>query len=233
MEDIRLIMKCCSILPLLLLAVPVWSNTEKMAVQAAVPVHSESDSTSVVLATEDEPYLLMLEKNKQLRAKLVDTDDQIKDMKREVDALKLRLKKMNEEIAFMNKETVVQKTPGTGAGEITAQTDNKLYKIIDGKIDENTLRGWKTFRGIGACTSCHGPTGRGGVGKNLIVTVKEKDREFFKKIIVNGKKGTQMIPFKGNKAVMDNLDNIYAYFEARADGVLGPENLIRFPLGKK
>ena len=32
---------------------------------------------------------------------------------------------------------------------------------------------------------------------------------------------------------MDNLDNIYAYIKARSDGVLGIENLIKFPLGKK
>jgi hypothetical protein len=38
-----------------------------------------------------------------------------------------------------------------------------------------------------------------------------------------------MKPFKNNKRVIDNLDNIYAYLKARSDGVLGPENLIRFP----
>lgn len=255
MEDIKLILKCFCILPLLLLSIPVWANTEKMAVQVAVPVLSESDSPAVEtgsLATEreglsvaggkiskgrihivDEPYLLMFEENKQLRDKLDEADVQIKGMKGEVDELKLQLVKMNEKIAFLRQETVVEKTPGAGVAEVATQVDDKLYKIIDGKIDENTLRGWKTFRGIGACTSCHGPTGRGGVGKDLLVTIKEKNREFFKKIIANGKKSTQMIPYKGNKAVMDNLDNIYAYFKARADGVLGPENLIRFPLGKK
>jgi len=31
---------------------------------------------------------------------------------------------------------------------------------------------------------------------------------------------------------MENLDNLYAYLKARSDGVLGPGNLIKLPLGK-
>jgi len=31
---------------------------------------------------------------------------------------------------------------------------------------------------------------------------------------------------------MDNMDNLYAYLLARGDGVLGPGNLIKMPLGK-
>ena len=59
------------------------------------------------------------------------------------------------------------------------------------------------------------------------------DKEMFVKIVVNGRSGTLMKPFKNNNRVIDNLDNIYAYLKARSDGVLGPENLIKFPLGKK
>ena len=50
---------------------------------------------------------------------------------------------------------------------------------------------------------------------------------------MKGNPGTPMPPFKNNKRVMDNLDNIYAYVKARSDGVLGTENLLKFPLGKK
>lgn len=107
------------------------------------------------------------------------------------------------------------------------------YQVIDGKIDANSIEGWKIFRGIGTCATCHGPAGQGGVGSNLTLSLQERiSKDLFKETVTNGKSGTMMKPFKTNLAVMDNLDNLYAYLKARADGVLGPENLLKYPLGK-
>ncbi len=104
----------------------------------------------------------------------------------------------------------------------------KPYQVIDGKIDENTFEGWRSYRG-GTCGTCHG-----GAGERLVLSLTEKiDKARFVKLVTNGNPGTPMPPFKSNKRVMDNLDHIYAYLKARSDGVLGPENLIKFPLGKK
>ena len=107
------------------------------------------------------------------------------------------------------------------------------YQVIDGKIDKNTFEGWRSFRG-GTCGVCHGGAGQGGAGSDLTISLVEKiDKEMFVKIVTNGRSGTLMKPFKNNNRVIDNLDNIYAYLKARSDGVLGPENLIKFPLGTK
>jgi mono/diheme cytochrome c family protein len=112
-------------------------------------------------------------------------------------------------------------------------TEGKPYKVVDGRIDQDTVEGWKIFRGIGTCATCHGPAGQGGVGSDLTEALKERvDYELFKQIVTNGKPGTMMKPFKTNKAVMDNIDRLYAYLKARADGVLGPGNLLKEPLGK-
>ncbi len=110
-----------------------------------------------------------------------------------------------------------------------AAEDEKPYQVIDGKIDENTFEGWKAYRG-GTCGQCHG-----GAAQGLLVSLAEKidDKARFIKVVTKGNPGTPMPPFKNNTRVMDNLDNIYAYIKARSDGVLGPENLIKFPLGKK
>ena len=114
-----------------------------------------------------------------------------------------------------------------------AAENEKSYQVIDGKIDKNTFEGWRSFRG-GTCGTCHGGAGQGGAGPNLTLSLVEKiDKEMFVKIVTNGSSGTLMKPFKNNNRVIDNLDNIYAYLKARSDGVLGPENLIKFPLGKK
>jgi hypothetical protein len=216
--DVNHIQKCVCAFSLMFSS-PLWANI----------------TDDVYQDTVHEPYLLLLEENRVLKEKLADINTQVNNAKTLMNELKQQIALKNNELATLNKKSTleIEKISDDRSDGITVSTDDKPYKLIEGDIDENTLRGWKTYRGAGACTACHGPTGLGGVGFNLLTTVEQKDKEFFKKIIVDGKKGTQMIPYKRNKVVMDNLDNIYAYFKARVDGVLGPENLIKYPLGKK
>ncbi|MFT5397132.1 MAG: mono/diheme cytochrome c family protein [Gammaproteobacteria bacterium] len=117
--------------------------------------------------------------------------------------------------------------------EETVNVDYKPYNIIDGNIDENTFTGWKTYNG-GGCGGCHGRGGSGGVASDLSKSLFIKnDKEKFKDIVINGYKGSLMKPHRNDKRVMKNLENLYSYLKARADGVLGPENLIKHPLGRK
>lgn len=107
------------------------------------------------------------------------------------------------------------------------------YQVVDGKIDADTVEGWKIYRGIGTCATCHGPVGQGGVGPALVDSLKGPiTKELFVDVVAHGRSGTMMKPFGDNPNVMDNIDKIYAYLKARADGVLGPENLLKYPLGK-
>ena len=110
---------------------------------------------------------------------------------------------------------------------------DKPYEVVDGNISENAIEGWKTYNG-GGCGACHGKGGQGAVGPNLGESVTQKlSKDEFNNIVTNGKSGTMMRAHKTNKRVMDNLDNLYAYLVARGDGVLGPYNLIKFPMGKQ
>jgi len=107
------------------------------------------------------------------------------------------------------------------------------YQVVDGRIDQNTVEGWKIYRGIGTCATCHGPVGQGGVGPALVESLKEKiTKDLFVEVVTNGRDGTMMKPFGENAIVMENIDRLYAYLKARSDGVLGPENLLKYPLGK-
>jgi mono/diheme cytochrome c family protein len=118
------------------------------------------------------------------------------------------------------------------APEPEAVASDKPYQIVDGAISANAMEGWKTYNG-GGCGACHGKGGIGAVGPNLGNSVTTKlSKDDFVKIVTNGKSGTLMRPNKTNKRVMDNMDNLYAYLVARGDGVLGSENLIKFPFGK-
>ncbi len=120
-----------------------------------------------------------------------------------------------------------------GGNDDAAVTDGKPYQIIDGKIDKNTFEGWRTYNG-GGCGACHGRGGAGGVASNLAESlIIKNDKEKFKDIVTNGFPGSLMKPHKNDKRVIENLDNLYNYMKARADGVLGPENLIKYLLGKK
>ena len=114
----------------------------------------------------------------------------------------------------------------------SAFADEKPYEIVDGNISNNAIEGWKTYNG-GGCGACHGKGGQGAVGPNLgeSVTKKLSKDEFFN-VVKNGRSGTMMRPHGNNKRVMDNLENLYVYLMARGDGVLGPGNLIKYPMGK-
>jgi mono/diheme cytochrome c family protein len=115
---------------------------------------------------------------------------------------------------------------------VVAPVSDKPYQVTDGKISANAMEGWKTYNG-GGCGACHGRGGMGAVAPNLGDSVTKKlSKEEFVKIVANGVPSTLMRSNKTNKRVMDNLDNLYAYLVARGDGILGPENLIKFPFGK-
>lgn len=131
--------------------------------------------------------------------------------------------------ATASEETVAE---ASAAMEDIVSAD-KPYQLIDGKISDNVMEGWRTYNG-GGCGACHGKGGIGAVGPNLAVSVAEKlTKDQFENIVANGVSGTMMRPHNTNTRVMDNLDNLYAYLVARGDGVLGPGNLIKSPLGKE
>ena len=127
-------------------------------------------------------------------------------------------------------EPEVESAPAAAAA--AASTADTPYHVVDGQIDLETVEGWKVYRGIGTCATCHGPVGQGGVGPALVESMKNTvSKELFVETVTRGRSGTMMKPFGANKVVMDNLDRIYAYLKARADGVVGPGNLIKTPLG--
>lgn len=140
--------------------------------------------------------------------------------------------KMVEAMAQAKAAAEAKIAEATVAAEITATTDDKPYQVVDGKISANAVEGWKIYNGSG-CGACHGKGGAGAVGPNLGNSVATKlSKTDFVNIVTNGKSGTLMRPFKNDKRLMANLYNLYAYLVARGDGVLGPGNLIKSPLGK-
>ena len=107
---------------------------------------------------------------------------------------------------------------------VGAQDEEKFYTITDGKVDQGTYNGWRRYHA--SCHTCHGPDGLGSSYAPSLVDAPIAYEEF-SEVVMNGRENVNtsqqsVMPAFGN--VMDvatYIDDIYAYLQARADGVLG------------
>ncbi|MBL1321383.1 MAG: c-type cytochrome [Methylophaga sp.] len=116
--------------------------------------------------------------------------------------------------------------PTTSDSVATSSEDEALYSVVDGnKLDAESYAGFKLFRNW--CARCHAKYGMGlddgGLGANLLESVKTLSKEEFFATVENGKSGQigSMPAWKANVKVMENFDQIYSYLNARSDGAIG------------
>ena len=104
------------------------------------------------------------------------------------------------------------------AAEDRVQTD--LYTVVDGyKVDPATMEGFRTWRAA-ACDRCHGANQQGLVGPSLLESMKTLSRADFDKILLDGRLEKGMPGWKESKAVVDHLNQLYAYLKGRSDGAI-------------
>jgi len=117
-----------------------------------------------------------------------------------------------------------------GIGIVSAaesdQSAQKPYTVENGKVDKATFNGWRRY--TESCMRCHGPDGAGSsYGPDLVDSVKHMSKDEFDEVVINGQTNVStasenvMPPFGTVEDVVSYLDDIWAYLEARADGVLG------------
>lgn len=113
---------------------------------------------------------------------------------------------------------------GVGIGALAVEPEGfaggRSYRIVDGKVDGRTYNGFRLFHA--GCNHCHGQDGLGStVAPSLIDRLPPIDR--FRSIVLGGinNEGAVMKGFAGDPNVAPHLDEIYAYLQARADGILG------------
>ncbi len=100
----------------------------------------------------------------------------------------------------------------------SAAESPKLYTVVDGyKVDSNTMNGFRAWR-AGACDRCHGANQEGLVGPSLLESLKTLKKEDFVKTVREGRLEKGMVSFSTSAAVMDNIDNLYAYLKGRSNG---------------
>jgi mono/diheme cytochrome c family protein len=109
----------------------------------------------------------------------------------------------------------------------TYAADTPPSATAGNKVDADTYKGFKLFRNW--CARCHAKYGMGlddgGLGANLLESVKILSKEEFFAIVENGKSGQigSMPAWKANAKVMKDRQLIYQYLQARSDGALGNE----------
>jgi mono/diheme cytochrome c family protein len=104
------------------------------------------------------------------------------------------------------------------AGNVGAE--EKLYTVVDGyKVDAKTMQGFRTWRQA-ACDRCHGANQEGLVGPSLVNSLKTLTKEEFVKTVRDGRLDKGMQSFGSSPAVMENMDNLYAYLKGRSDGAI-------------
>ncbi|HWM28531.1 MAG TPA: cytochrome c [Woeseiaceae bacterium] len=111
-----------------------------------------------------------------------------------------------------------------------ASASGKFYDVDCNQVDESgnkicvtdkgTYVGWRTFHAT--CHACHGQNAVGSSFAPSLLTHIDKAR--FVDVVTNGFSGQiGVMPAWGeNPNVKDFIDELYAYQQARADGVLKP-----------
>jgi mono/diheme cytochrome c family protein len=118
---------------------------------------------------------------------------------------------------------------GLAIGDAAPQNDaltGKFYRVIDGKVDARTYNGFRRYHA--GCNPCHGPDGMGSTfGPSLVDRLP--DVEAFRRIVRDGRTNgpSVMKGFADHPNVAPYVDDIYAYLQARADGVLGRDRPAR------
>lgn len=95
----------------------------------------------------------------------------------------------------------------------------KSYRFVDGEVDAGTYNGFRRYHA--SCNHCHGPDGMGStIAPPLIDRLPDKDafRQAVDGGVANGV--SVMKGFADDPNIAPYVDDIYAYLQARADGVL-------------
>jgi mono/diheme cytochrome c family protein len=100
------------------------------------------------------------------------------------------------------------------------QTTTPLYTVQDGyKVDPQTMKGFRAWRQA-ACDRCHGANQEGLVGPSLVNSLKTLTKDEFVKTVRDGRLDKGMQSFGNSPAVMDNINELYAYLKGRSDGAI-------------
>jgi mono/diheme cytochrome c family protein len=135
----------------------------------------------------------------------------------------MRFRKMMIGLLFL----VSNLTPVGGAEPADCPVGVKYYCVEGGKADAETYNGFRRYHA--ACNHCHGPDGMGSTFAPSLIE-RLPNREAFRRFVLEGVENgpSTMKGFAGDPNVAPFVDDIFAYLQARADGVLARGRPRRF-----
>jgi len=98
-------------------------------------------------------------------------------------------------------------------------------RVTDGselEVDTRMANAWRVLRAVD-CARCHGKDYAGLAAPSIVDYAALQSREMFVRMILDGDPIRGMPGYRSNAYVVENLDDIYRYFRARASGDVGPE----------
>ena len=90
------------------------------------------------------------------------------------------------------------------------------------EVDTRIANAWRVLRVVD-CARCHGKDYAGMAAPSIVDYAALQSREMFVRMILDGDPVRGMPGYRSNAYVVENLDDIYRYFRARASGDVGPE----------
>ena len=89
-------------------------------------------------------------------------------------------------------------------------------------VDASIAKAWRVLRVVD-CARCHGKDYTGLAAPSIVDYAATQSRDMFVRMVLDGDPIRGMPGYRSNAYVADNIDDIYRYFVARANGDIGPE----------
>lgn len=87
--------------------------------------------------------------------------------------------------------------------------------------DERVANGWRSLRVVD-CARCHGRDFTGFAAPSIVAYARSQSRETFVRTVLEGDPVRGMPGYLSSAYVVNNLDDIYRYFVARANDEIDP-----------
>jgi mono/diheme cytochrome c family protein len=89
--------------------------------------------------------------------------------------------------------------------------------------DVGIASAWRTLRAVD-CARCHGKHYEGLAAPSIVNYARTQSREMFVRMVLDGDPPRGMPGYRTNTRVAERIDDIYLYFQARANGTIGPDS---------
>ena len=105
----------------------------------------------------------------------------------------------------------------------TARADAAAEGASPPITDVGIASAWRTLRAVD-CARCHGKHYEGLAAPSIVNYARTQSREMFVRMVLDGDPPRGMPGYRTNAWVAKSIDDIYLYFQARANGTIGPDS---------